>query len=180
MGNFNDVQLLAAMQFDGVTNSLDAPDSISHGGGVAGGDLTGFPTGPTAVAIEELTFVAADLTFTDPNADHYIGYTIDYTIDGGANYVSALAVTANADLPQIWDDTAGDTADFSLDTPLNAFGFIGGADASSSKALGGNRAPVVIPANAFCRLRVGTYVDGALVATTGLDNLEAYIWGKRI
>ncbi len=161
------IQLLGAFEYDGVTNSLDAADAAISGYLIDGSNL-GFFTGPWGCIIRDITLIAADLTFTDPAAHRYIGYTLDYTLDGGVGYTSALAATANADLPQIWDDTGNDTENFAvLETPLNLASF------HSLGAFG-----IVIPANAGVRLRIGAYVDGSLAAITGLDNLFAYVWGR--
>lgn len=176
MGRLNDIYLLGAFEYDAVTNALDAPDAVLAGGGIAATDLNGIVTGPRPVQIHELVFIARDLTFTDPAANRFLGYTIDYTINGGGAYTTALAVTADADLPQIWDDTGNDTEDFALDTPVNAFGFRSDGDASTPSTGG----PVRIPANAVIRIRVGTYVSGALAAVTGLDDVDLYVFGRHV
>jgi hypothetical protein len=161
------IQLLGAFEYDDVNDSLDAPTAAVSGYLIDGSNL-GFFTGPWGCIIRDITVIAADLTFTDPAADRYIGYTIDYTLDGGGGYTTALAAVANADLPQIWDDTGNDTEDFTaIEIPLNLAAF------HSLGTFG-----LVIPANAGVRLRIGAYVDGSLADITGLDDFFAYVWGR--
>ncbi len=160
------VHLLAALEFDGVTNSLDAADA---GGHLIDGSNRGFFTGPWACLIREIVFVPFDLTFTDPNAHRYLGWTLDYTLNGGGAYTSVVAAVADADLPQIWDDTGGDTENFALEVPLNASDYYATISGEFS---------LLIPADAAVRLRVGTYVSGSLAAVTGLDDMHAYIYGR--
>lgn len=160
------IQLLGAFEYDSLTNSLQVADAATLGHLVDGTDL-GFYTGPWGCIIREITIVAFDLTFTDPAADRWLGYTLDYTTDGGVGYTNLIAATADSDLPQIWDDTGNDTEDFTVEVPLNLSGF------HSVTTFG-----FVVPGDAAVRLRLGIYNSGSLAAITGLDNVFAYVYGR--
>ena len=160
------VHLLAALEFDGITNSLDAADAGGHL--IDGSDL-GFFTGPWACLVREIVFVAFDVGITDPNADRYLGWTLDYTLNGGGAYTSVVAAVADANLPLIWDDSETDNGDFTLEVPLNASDYYAAISGEFS---------LLIPANAGVRLRIGTYDSGTLAAVTGLDDMHAYIYGR--
>ena len=169
MSKFANTQILGSAEYDGITNSLDNYDVA---GKVLGDGAHLFATGPGTCIIDELIFTALDLTFTDPNADHNIGYALDYTLDFSA-YTSIITTTAAADLPEIWDDTGSDTEDFALGVPVYVFGFLLGTPANTA----GSRT-FQVPAHALVRLRIGSYVAGSLTAMTGLDNFICQVTGR--
>ena len=163
-------QILGSAEYDGITNSLDNYDVA---GKVLGDGVHLFCTGPQICAISEIIFVALDLTFTDPAAHRYIGYTLDYTINGGGAYTNVAQATDNSNIPQIWDDTGNDTEDFAVGVPVYAFGFQRSTPANTP----GSRT-FDVPANALVRLRIGSYVAGSLTAMTGLDNFICQVTGR--
>jgi hypothetical protein len=135
--------------------------------------------------IHDVVLTALDLTFTDPAADRFIGYALDYTLDF-STYVSLVTKTANADTPLIWDDSEGTTPDFALGVPVFLFDFVGNgsttgySNGNKTNQFGGNNSqtPVRVPANALVRLRMAGYVAGVLADMTGLDNMNAAVIGK--
>ncbi len=163
-------QILGSAEYDGITNSLDNYDVA---GKVFGDGVHLFCTGPNICTISELIFIAMDLTFTDPGADHDIGYKLESTIDGGDNYVDIITTTAAADLPMIWDDTGNDTEDFAKGVPVYAFGFLLGTPANTA----GSRS-FDVPANALVKLSIGSYSGGSLTSMTGLDNFVCQVTGR--
>ncbi len=172
MSQFAASQILGSAEYDGVTNSLD---NYNVAGKVFGDGVHLFCTGPSAMLIDEIIMVAMDLTFTDPNADHNIGYALDYTVNGAGGYVDIITTTAAADLPMIWDDTGSDTEDFALGVPVYAFGFLLATPANTA----GSRT-FRVPAQALVRLRIGSYVAGSLTAMTGLDDFCVQVTGRPV
>lgn len=170
MSTFRNTQILGSAEYDGVTNSLDNYDVA---GKVLGDGVHLFATGPGTCIIDEVIFIAMDLTFTDPGADHNIGFELKYTIDGGDNYVDILTETAAASLPMIWDDTGNDTEDFAKGVPVYAFGYQLASPANTAGAR-----TFQVPAQACVRLLIGSYVAGSLTAMTGLDNFVAQVTGR--
>ena len=163
-------QILGSAEYDGITNSLDNYDVA---GKVLGDGVHLFCTGPQICTVSEIIFIALDLTFTDPGAEHNIGYALDFTLNGGGAYTSIITVTAAAGLPKIWDDVGNDTEDFAVGVPVYAFGFQLGTPANTP----GSRT-FDAPANALVRLRIGSYVAGSLTAMTGLDNFICQVQGR--
>jgi hypothetical protein len=170
MTNTYGQQILGSAEYDGVTNALDNYDVA---GKVLGDGVHLFSSGPNGCTIDEIVFIALDLTFTDPAADHQIGYAVDYTINGGGAYTSIITTTAAADLPTIWDDTGNDTEDFALGVPVYPFGFLLATPANSAGAR-----TYAVPASALVRVRIGSYVAGSLTALTTLDNFIVQVEGR--
>lgn len=170
MTKFAGQQILGSAEWDGVSNTLQ---NYATPGKVLGDGVHLFNTGPSTVIIDELIFIAGDLTFVDPGADHNVGYELKYTIDGGDNYVDIITETAAADLPEIWDDTGNDTEDFAKGVPVYAFGWQLATPANTA----GSRT-FLVPKNASVRLRIATYTAGTLAVTVGLDNFVCQVTGR--
>ena len=167
-------QLLFAGTYDNIDSSGGAwsvPASILEGSGTGVAATTAcFFSGPQGCVINDVYYIARDLTFTDPNVDWYVGLRVRYSSDGGATYTTLQTISADADCPQIWDDTGGDTQDFSLDQPVRAFTYFGAGT-------GGLNAPntfgtLTLPANVHVLIEVAV-VDNAVVLTEG-DEVDAF------
>lgn len=162
-------QILASAEWDGITNSLDNYDVA---GKVLGDGVHLFCTGPNICSISELIFIAMDLTFSDPSEDQYVGFKLEYTLNN-SSYTSILTETADANLPQIWDDTGNDTEDFAVGVPVYAFGFQLGTPANTAGS-----ATFDVPAHALVKLSLGIYTGGSLTTNDGVDNFLVQITGR--
>ena len=182
MGVFNNMQILGSAEYDDVDNTLDNYDVA---GQVLGDGIHMFQTFKPCI-IHDVLLVPLDVSFSDPNADRFLGYVLEYTLNN-STYVSLVTKTADADLPLIWDDSEGTLPDFSDGVPTYLFDFVGkgsttGYVAASSgqvNQLGGNssQGSVRVPAGALVRFTLAAYVSGSLADITGLDNMQVIIVG---
>jgi hypothetical protein len=178
MGVFNNKQVLGSGEFDAVTNALGGYDVA----GKVVGDGTHIFQTFTACMVHDIVCTPLDVTLTDPGADRYLGYVLDYTLDF-SSYTTVRTQIALADSPMIWDDSLSSVPDMTLGVPFYFFDFKGKGSATGhtgTNVFGGNNAapPVRIPAKALVRLRIGVYDNAsALAAITGLDNLNVAVVG---
>ncbi|KKL57443.1 hypothetical protein LCGC14_2235370 [marine sediment metagenome] len=174
-------QLLFAGTYDNIDSSGGAwsvPASILEGSGTGVAATTAcFFSGPQGCVIEDVYYIARDLTFTDPNVDWFVGLRVRYSSDGGATYTTLQTIIANADCPQIWDDTGGDTEDFALDQAVRAFTYY-------ASGTGGLNAPntfgsLIVPAQVNVLIEVAV-VGGGAVLTEGdeVDAFDVLVYGS--
>ena len=177
MGVFNNKQILGAAEYDDIDITLDNYDVA---GSVVGDGTHLFQTFAPCI-IADVLLTPLDVTFNDENADRWIGYVLEYTLNN-STYVSLVTKTANADLPMIWDDSEGTSPDFTVGVPTFLFDFVGKGSLTghnSTNVFGGNKnqGAVRVPAYALVRLTLAAYVGGTLADMTGLDNMQAAIIG---
>ncbi len=167
-------QLLFAGTYDDIDNSGGAwsvPATVVVGSGTGVAATTGcFFSGPQGCVIEDVYYIARDLTVTDPNVDWYVGLRIRYSSDGGASFATEKTIIANADCPQIWDDSESDYGDFVLDTPIKAFNFVGAG--TGGLGVSNYVSPISLPANVHVLIEVAVVGSGS-VLTEG-DELDAF------
>lgn len=176
-------QLLFAATYDNLDNAWAVPtaptgSSLLQGGGIGAIATTGcFYSGPEGCLITDIYYVARDLTFTDPAADVYIGYRIRYSSDGGVSMTTVATVWANADCPQLWNDTSNTVIDFTLDTPVKAFAFVGAGTGGLNES---NQAgPYTIPANVHVTIEVAPVAAEVLInmPQPDLDSFDVLVFG---
>lgn len=174
-------QLLFAGTYDNIDNASglwSVPVNVREGSGTGVAADTGcFFSGPGGCVIEDVYYIARDLTFNDPGVDWYIGLRVRYSSDGGASFTTLATIIEDADCPQIWEDgTVNDTADFALDQPVKAFTYYaagaGGLDASNTFG------SIWIPAQVHVLIEVAV-VDSGAVLTEGaeVDAFDVLVYG---
>ena len=171
-------QLLFAGIYDNLDNAWAVPTTVLMGSGTGVAATTGcFFSGPEGCVITYIYYIARDLTFTDPNANVYIGHRIRYSADGGVSFTTVTTVWASGDCPQIWDDTGADTQDFALDTPVKAFTFYGAGTGGLNTE---NTEPdILIPANVHVLIEVAPVAAEALIdmPAADLDTFDVLVYG---
>ncbi|KKK74316.1 hypothetical protein LCGC14_2884970, partial [marine sediment metagenome] len=85
-------------------------------------------------------------------------------------FATEKTIIANADCPQIWDDSESDYGDFVLDTPIKAFTYVGAGTGGLSAP--NYVSPISLPANVHVLIEVAV-VGGGSVLTEG-DELDAF------
>jgi len=171
-------QLLFAGTYDDIDNAWIVPAAILVGSGTGVVATTAcFFSGPQGCVIEDIYFIARDLTFTDPANDVRIGHQISYSSDGGVTYTTVATVVADADCPVIWDDTENDYGDFVLDVPLKAFTFVGAGTGGLSAP--NYVSPIHIPANVHVMIEIAPVDAGSVYNVTHqeLDALDVLVFG---
>lgn len=171
--------LLFKGTYDDLDNAWAPAASVEHGGGTGVVATTGmFFSGPTGCVISDLYYIARDLTFTDPAGEVHIGFRYRYSVDGGVSFatIETTPVWATNDCPRIWDDTANDTADFTLDEPIRAYAWFGAGTGVLTTNFFGD---TVFPANAHVIVEVAPVLAGALVnmPATDLDSFDVLVYG---
>ncbi|KKN31241.1 hypothetical protein LCGC14_0825850 [marine sediment metagenome] len=171
------LQLLFAGTYDNLDNAWAVPTTVLHGSGTGVVATTGgFYSGPRGCVITDIYYLARDLTFTDPAGEVHIGWRVRTSVDGGATLVTQATVWATNDCPRIWDDTANDSADFSLDQPIRAHAwYAAGAGGLEDNFFG----DLVILANAHVTVEVAPVLDQALVnmPAADLDSFDVLVYG---
>jgi hypothetical protein len=188
MSTFNTSRSIFAGRYDNLnsTSALQRAAAILKGDGTVSTDTDGFLTGDRPMYIKDVQCTFRDMTFTDPNVDWHLGHKITYTVDGGANYVTALDVKADADCPMVWDDSVGAAGtDFVIDTPISLWAYkgMGAATKNAASPLTDiKQMPIRIPAHAFVRIEVGLYTAGTLVTNNDadLDSVEVVVFGTPV
>ncbi len=175
-----DKTLLFAGTYDNLDNAWAVPTTVLKGSGTGVAATTScFYSGPAGCFITDIYYIARDLTFQDPTQEVHIGLRIRTSVDGGATLVTVKTIWATNDCPRIWDDTANDTGDFVLDTPVKAFPYIG---AGQGGFIGPTEIePIVILQNAHVLIEVAPVLDQALVDMTGtgeLDSFDVLVFGQ--
>jgi hypothetical protein len=171
--------LLFAATYDNIDNAWITPTAMLHGSGATAAVVSGaFWSGPEGLSIEEVVFNARDITFTDPNANVFIAHRISYSSDKGATWTRALTVSADADCPQIWDDTGGDNQDFAVSQPVRAWNFIGAG--TGGLTAGPQRGPLAIPSNVWVLVEVAPFGSDSLIdmPAADLDSFDVFVYGK--
>ena len=171
--------LLFKGTYDSLDNAWAAAASVEHGGGTGAVATTGmFFSGPTGCVITDLYYIARDLTFTDPAADVYIGFRYRYSSDGGVSFttIPTTPIWASADCPQIWDNTNNDTEDFTLDTPIKAYAWVG---AGTGGLTADHFGPTVFPANVHVIVEVAPVLASVLIdmPAADLDSFDVLVYG---
>ena len=168
-----DKTLLFAGTYDNLDNAWAVPTTVLKGSGTGVAATTScFFSGPGGCHITDVYYIARDLTFTDPAGEVHIGLRIRTSVDGGATLVTVKTIWATNDCPRIWNDTANDTGDFAVDTPVKAFPYIG---AGVGGFIGPTEIePIVILQNAHVLIEVAPVLDQALVNMTGTDELDTF------
>jgi len=170
-------QLLFAGTYDNLDNAWAVPATVLVGSGTGVAATTGcFFSGPLGCVITDIYYIPRDLTFTDPNADVYIGWRVRYSADGGASFTTMDTVWASADCPMVWDDSEGDYGDSVLDTPLRAHAWYGAGVGGLTDNFYGD---IVIPANVHVLVEVGPVAASALIdmPAADLDSLDVLVYG---
>lgn len=179
------MQLLFAGSYDDMDNAWAAPTRVTVGTGVGPVATTGsFFSGPNGCVINEVYYVARDLTFTDPGVGKnvFIGLRIRYSADGGVTFttVAPTPIWASADCPQLWKDSDNTIVDFVLDAPVRAFSYYG---AGTGGLNAGNFIPdgrIIIPAQVHVSIEVAPVEAEALVdiATADFDTFDVFVYGE--
>jgi len=133
-------------------------------------------SGPGGCVITDIYYIPRDVDFIDPNADVYIGWRVRYSSDGGTSHTTLATVWANADCPQIWDDSESDNGDFAENMPVRAHAFYA---AGAGGLVDNFYGDVVIPANVHVSLEIATVLDAAVVtiASQTLDSFGVLAFG---
>jgi hypothetical protein len=173
------MQLLYAATYDNLDNAWATATTILSGSGAVAGVVGGgFWSGPRGCTIEEIVFNARDTTYTDPAGDVYIGHQVLYSSDQGSTWTTALQVIANADCPQLWNDTTNLNVSFVVSQPVRAWNFVGAGTGTLSE---GRQWPaLVLPANVWVKIEVAPVIAAGIkdMPAADLDSFDVYAYGS--
>ncbi len=176
-----DKTLLFAGTYDNLDNAWAVPTTVLKGSGTGVAATTScFFSGPGGCHITDVYYIARDLTFTDPTTEVHIGLRVRYSVDGGAtlSVVDPTPIWTTNNCPRIWDDTNNDTGDFTLDTPVKAFPYIGAGEGGFNAPL--EIGPIFLPTNAHVLIEVAPVAAGALInmPAADLDDFDVLVFGR--